>query len=71
LTEPRTEILDVPGARLRYDIREAEAEITALLLLMIGLPKDASGFTTLAWVSFSMPRQGESPGAVSPGALEA
>ena len=44
----RTEILDVPGARLRYDIRDAEAESTAPTLLMIGSPMDASGFTTLA-----------------------
>ena len=44
----KTETLDVPGARLRYDIRDAEAESTAPTLLMIGSPMDASGFTTLA-----------------------
>jgi pimeloyl-ACP methyl ester carboxylesterase len=44
----RTETLDVPGARLRYDIRDTEAESTAPALLMIGSPMDASGFTTLA-----------------------
>jgi pimeloyl-ACP methyl ester carboxylesterase len=44
----RTETLDVPGARLRYDIRDAEAESTAPTVLMIGSPMDASGFTTLA-----------------------
>ena len=44
----RTETLDVPGAGLRYDIRDAEAESTVPALLMIGSPMDASGFTTLA-----------------------
>jgi pimeloyl-ACP methyl ester carboxylesterase len=48
VTEPRTETLDVPGARLRYDVRDAEAEPTAPPLLMIALPMDATGFTTLA-----------------------
>jgi pimeloyl-ACP methyl ester carboxylesterase len=48
MTDPRTQTLDVPGARLRYDIRDAEAESTAPPLLMIGLPMDASGFGSLA-----------------------
>ena len=48
VSEPRTETLDVPGARLRYDIRDAEGEPTAPPLLMIALPMDATGFTTLA-----------------------
>ena len=48
MTEPKTETLDVPGARLRYDVRDAEAESTAPPLLMIALPMDASGFPTLA-----------------------
>lgn len=48
MTEPRTQILDVPGASLHYDIREAEAETGEPPLLMIGLPMDATGFTTLA-----------------------
>jgi pimeloyl-ACP methyl ester carboxylesterase len=48
MSEPRTETLDVPGASLRYDIRAAEGETTAPALLMIALPMDASGFTTLA-----------------------
>jgi pimeloyl-ACP methyl ester carboxylesterase len=48
MTVPKTLTLDVPGARLRYDIREGEAESTAPPLLMIGSPMDASGFTTLA-----------------------
>ena len=43
----RTETLDVPGAGLAYDIREAEGESTEPVLLMIGSPMDASGFTTL------------------------
>jgi hypothetical protein len=48
MSEPRTKTLDVPGARLRYDIRDAEREPTAPPLLMIALPMDATGFTTLA-----------------------
>jgi pimeloyl-ACP methyl ester carboxylesterase len=48
MTEPRTQILDVPGATIRYDIRDAESEGDAPPLVMIGLPMDASGFTTLA-----------------------
>jgi pimeloyl-ACP methyl ester carboxylesterase len=48
MSEPRTQTLDVPGASLRYDIRDAEGETTAPVLLMIGLPMDATGFTTLA-----------------------
>ncbi|WP_113702024.1 alpha/beta fold hydrolase [Nonomuraea lactucae] len=47
MTEPKTRILDVPGAALRYDVREAAAG-TAPILLMIGSPMDASGFTSLA-----------------------
>jgi pimeloyl-ACP methyl ester carboxylesterase len=48
MTEPKTQTLDVPGATLRYDIREAQGESTAPVLMMIGSPMDASGFTTLA-----------------------
>lgn len=46
--EPRTFTLDLPGRRLGYDIRDADAETTAPVLLMIAAPMDASGFTTLA-----------------------
>ena len=28
MSEPRTQTLDVPGASLRYDIRDAEGEST-------------------------------------------
>src|SRR5579859_699736 len=48
MTEPKTYTLDLPGATLTYDIREAESESPAPVLLMIGSPMDASGFTTLA-----------------------
>ena len=48
MIEPRTQTLEVPGARLRYDIRDAEGEPAAPPLLMIALPMDATGFTTLA-----------------------
>ena len=46
--DAKTRSLDAPGATLTYDIREAEAESTAPVLLMVGSPMDASGFTTLA-----------------------
>lgn len=39
--------LDVPGAVLHYDVREAEGG-GAPILLMIGSPMDASGFASLA-----------------------
>jgi pimeloyl-ACP methyl ester carboxylesterase len=48
MTEPKTQTLDLPGARLTYDVREAQSESTEPVLLMIGSPMDASGFTTLA-----------------------
>ena len=44
----RTESLEVPEGTLAYDIREAEAERSTPVLLMIAAPMDASGFTTLA-----------------------
>jgi pimeloyl-ACP methyl ester carboxylesterase len=44
----KTQTLDVPGARLSYDIREAEGESAEPTLLMIGQPMDASGFNSLA-----------------------
>ena len=48
MTEPRTLTLDVPGASLRYEIRDAEAASAAPPLLMIAMPMEASGFTSLA-----------------------
>ena len=48
MTEPKTHTLDLLGARLTYDVTEAESESTQPLLLMIGSPMEASGFTTLA-----------------------
>lgn len=47
MTEPRTHTLDVPGATIHYDVREAGGS-TEPILLMIGSPMDASGFTTLS-----------------------
>lgn len=47
MTEPETQTLDLPGATLTYDLREAESETAGPVLLMIGSPMDASGFTTL------------------------
>lgn len=48
VTEPRTRTLEVPGATLTYDIREANAASDAPVLMMIGSPMGAGGFTTLA-----------------------
>jgi pimeloyl-ACP methyl ester carboxylesterase len=48
MTEPKTQTLDLPGAALTYDVFEAESESGEPVLLMIGSPMDASGFTTLA-----------------------
>ena len=48
MTEPETRTLDLPGARLRYDIRAAEAETAGPPLLMVGYPMAASGFNSLA-----------------------
>jgi pimeloyl-ACP methyl ester carboxylesterase len=48
MTEPKTHTLDRPGATLTYDVREAQSDSTEPVLLMIGSPMDASGFTTLA-----------------------
>jgi hypothetical protein len=48
VSEPRTETVDVPSASLAYDVRDAEDATTEPPLLLIGLPMDAGGFTTLA-----------------------
>jgi pimeloyl-ACP methyl ester carboxylesterase len=48
VTDPKTQTLDVPGATLTYDVREAEADSEEPVLLMIGAPMGAGGFTTLA-----------------------
>jgi pimeloyl-ACP methyl ester carboxylesterase len=47
MTEPTTHTLDAPGAVLHYDIRGNDSS-TEPVLLMIGSPMDASGFTALA-----------------------
>jgi pimeloyl-ACP methyl ester carboxylesterase len=47
MTEPKTHTLDVPGAVLTYDVRDGDSA-TEPLLLLIGSPMDASGFTALA-----------------------
>ncbi|HEX5951264.1 MAG TPA: alpha/beta hydrolase [Actinomycetota bacterium] len=48
MSEPTALTLDLPGRRLGYDIRDAQAVTSAPVLLMIAAPMDASGFTTLA-----------------------
>jgi pimeloyl-ACP methyl ester carboxylesterase len=48
MTEPNTQTLDLPGATLTYDVREAGSESSEPVVLMIGSPMDASGFTMLA-----------------------
>ena len=47
MTEPKTDTLEVPGAVLTYDVRRNDAA-GAPVLLMIGSPMGAAGFTTLA-----------------------
>jgi pimeloyl-ACP methyl ester carboxylesterase len=48
MNDPKTHTVDVPGAVLRYDIRDAVDESSAPVLLLIAYPMDASGFTSLA-----------------------
>lgn len=48
MSEPKTQALDLPGARLTYDLRDPESESNEPTLLMIGAPMDASGFAALA-----------------------
>lgn len=50
MSEPKTRTLDVPGAVLSYDVREADGggASDARTLLLIGSPMGASGFVTLA-----------------------
>jgi hypothetical protein len=47
MTEPVTHTVEVPGAVLRYDVRESEPA-GGPVLLMIGSPMGAAGFGTLA-----------------------
>jgi pimeloyl-ACP methyl ester carboxylesterase len=47
MTEAKTHTLEVPGAVLHYDVREAPAG-TAPVLLIIGSPMGAEGFVSLA-----------------------
>ena len=48
MTEPKTYTLDVPGAVLHYDVRDPSQASTEPVLLIIGSPMGADGFTTLA-----------------------
>jgi pimeloyl-ACP methyl ester carboxylesterase len=48
MTEPKTQTLDLPGATVAYDVRQAASESSEPVLLMIGSPMGASGFATLA-----------------------
>jgi pimeloyl-ACP methyl ester carboxylesterase len=47
MTEPKTFALSAPGAMLRYDVRSNDSSAHPVLLL-IGSPMGADGFTTLA-----------------------
>lgn len=47
MTEPRTHTLEVPGATLTYDVRRSDPSGERILLL-IGSPLGAAGFTTLS-----------------------
>src|SRR5882762_1751150 len=48
MTEPKTHTLDAPGAVLHYDVRDPSQASTEPVLLLIGSPMGADGFTTLA-----------------------
>jgi pimeloyl-ACP methyl ester carboxylesterase len=48
MSELHTHTLAVPGVDLVYDVREAEPDGGAPVLMMIGSPMDASGFAALA-----------------------
>src|SRR2546423_8252233 len=47
MTDPVTHTLEVPGAVLRYDVRQSEPA-GGPVLVMIGSPMGAAGFATLA-----------------------
>src|SRR6516162_199913 len=47
MTVPETHTLDAPGAVLHYDVRRNDAS-TEPVLLLIGSPMGAEGFTTQA-----------------------
>jgi hypothetical protein len=63
MSERKAQTLDLPGATLTYDVREAESESTKPILLMIGSPMGASRFATLAGRA-GMAAEGESPGSL-------
>src|SRR5829696_5569097 len=51
MPDKTTHTLDVPGAVLTYDVRpttDRDADATAPILMLIGSPMGASGFSTLA-----------------------
>jgi pimeloyl-ACP methyl ester carboxylesterase len=48
MTETETHTLERPGATLTYEVRAAETDGPAPVLLMIGAPMGASGFVALA-----------------------
>ena len=48
MTQPNTQTLELAGTTITYDVRESESEGTEPVMLMIGSPMDASGFTRLA-----------------------
>jgi pimeloyl-ACP methyl ester carboxylesterase len=48
MSEPKTHTVEVPGAALYYDVREAQGGSDEPKLMMIGLPMGADGFATLA-----------------------
>lgn len=48
MTDQKTQTLELPAASLTYDVREPESQSAERLLMMIGAPMDAGGFTALA-----------------------
>ena len=47
MSEPKTETIEAQGAEITYDVREADSDSDAPILMMIGSPMAASGFATL------------------------
>ena len=48
MTDPKTHTLDAPGATITYDVRSTESGADVPVLLLIGSPMGAEGFSTLA-----------------------
>ena len=72
MTEPETHTLDAPGAVLHYDVRRNDGG-TEPVLLLIGSPMGAEGFTSQAGhftdrtvVTYDPAEPGEASGPTAP-----